>query len=221
VVWMKGRDLAFERSLASWQPIIHVHLGRMRSGCMQGAVVMVLRSSKKNALEKSSVQLGPSASLEIKGADGQSFALSLRSLDTQALIAPSYPLHKENESVAGVSRQELVQAARTSKRLPTSSFFASLPPPRLASSPHHHIIMPPGPPPSSNASVSTYGPASVASSSFPTRGVGADGAPRVRRPKRKKPLDPTCSIMLQMEGAPFWTDWRDKPAIQVLLIGKE
>ncbi|GAB5030661.1 wd40 repeat-containing protein [Nannochloropsis oceanica] len=69
--------------------------------------------------------------------------------------------------------------------------------------------MPPGPPLSS--STNAYGPASVVSSSLNDRGAGA---PRVRRPKRKKPLDPTGSIMLQMEGEPFWTDWRDKPVIQ-------
>lgn len=76
--------------------------------------------------------------------------------------------------------------------------------------------MPPGPSPAfdaNNAGMSTYGPAFGASSPVLNKGVDATG--RARRPKRKKPLDPTAAVMLQMEGAPFWTTWRDQPVIQV------
>jgi hypothetical protein len=76
--------------------------------------------------------------------------------------------------------------------------------------------MPPGPSPAfdaNNAGMSTYGPAFGASS--PVLNKGVDAAGRARRPKRKKPLDPTAAVMLQMEGAPFWTTWRDQPVIQV------
>ncbi|EWM28479.1 isoform a, partial [Nannochloropsis gaditana] len=75
--------------------------------------------------------------------------------------------------------------------------------------------MPPGPSPAfdaNNAGMSTYGPAFGASSPVLNKGVDATG--RARRPKRKKPLDPTAAVMLQMEGAPFWTTWRDQPVIQ-------
>lgn len=36
-----------------------------------------------------------------------------------------------------------------------------------------------------------------------------------RKPKRKKPIDPTSGIMLQIQGRPYQSDIRDDPTLQV------
>lgn len=46
-------------------------------------------------------------------------------------------------------------------------------------------------------------------------GRPSEGGGPPRRPKRKKPLDPTGEVLLQVAGQPFQTDFRDQYAIQV------